>query len=259
MVECEGIVPSKRGQDVERRVAEQVCRGNGVGAIEKHQRRALRDRPPCIEHDQSIRKLESFARVRGRIHKGGRRTREECAELILHDLAQLVVKIRQRFVQKQDVRLTRNRARQGNALLLTTGELLRQTIDKITEPGTRRHLARPSDSVSRRNARRTQRQNNVLENRKPGVIHELTEYQCDVAGARIEVRELSLRRQHASTARHIETSDETAKRGLAGTVPAEHDIECTALELDGRSVRAETEHAQPHGTIHVQWVGGHGG
>jgi hypothetical protein len=59
---------------------------------------------------------------------------EQFRQLIAHFLAQLVVQISERFVEKNEIRILYNRSRDGCSLLLTARKLHRPTVKHRCKP-----------------------------------------------------------------------------------------------------------------------------
>ena len=77
----------------------------------------------------------------------------QCLQFDLHGRTQFLVECRKRFVQKQHGRLIDQCARQGHALLLSTGHFMDTTLAEPAKPHHFQRLANPAGYLGRTDLR----------------------------------------------------------------------------------------------------------
>jgi hypothetical protein len=91
-------------------------------------------------HRDTIRHRQRFFLIVGNENKGNPGLVLQPFQLDLHLFAQLQIQCRQRFIQKQNLGLRRQRPRQCHALLLTTGDLADTALFQLFHTNQLQHV-----------------------------------------------------------------------------------------------------------------------
>src|SRR3712207_4287010 len=149
-----------------------------------------------------------------RDHADGRAAGVEFFEEIHHRFAVAGIEVTGRLVGEEDGRMTSERTRHGDALLLTTGELAREMFRAMTHADALERFEHVLFALARRHAAIGQRQLDVFEDAQVTDEVEALEDEADlaIADARAlrerEVRDLGAFEGVAAAARRIEERSE---------------------------------------------------
>jgi hypothetical protein len=110
----------------------------------------------------------------------------QAADLGAHLRAQLRVEVRERFVEQQHARLDYDGARQGDALLLAAGKLVRHLFLVGRKPDQREHLGHGAAHGRAVHALDLQAVGDVLEHRKVRKQCVVLEHEPDIAPVRLD-------------------------------------------------------------------------
>ncbi|MNM93008.1 hypothetical protein D3C81_1053680 [compost metagenome] len=136
-------------------------------------------------------------------------------EFNLHFLAQLEVQRRQRFIEQQHRRLWRQRAGQGDALLLAAGQLGRLAPRQVFHLHQRQHLADPRGNRLALHALHLQAEGDVLRHAHVREQRVALEHGIDAPAVRRQVVDPLAADEDVAAGDVLETGDGPQQRGLA--------------------------------------------
>ena len=153
-----------------------------------------------------------------RHHADGCAAGVQLLQQIHHRFAVARIKVPGRLVREQDGRLARERARHGDALLLTTGELARQMFGAMRHADAFERAVRKGLAFARGHPAIGQRQLDILENRQVAdeieTLKNETDFAISDAGAfrKREVGDFAALECVAAIGRRIEQSENREQR-----------------------------------------------
>ena len=126
--------------------------------------------PPLVHHGDDVGDAQRLLLVVGDEDGGDALRREDLARLLAHLLAQARVEVGERLVEQDRARLGDQGPRQGDALLLAAGELVRVTAAEPRQPDGREHRLDPVErrGGGRGRSRRCRRRRGGGRGRSPG-------------------------------------------------------------------------------------------
>jgi hypothetical protein len=117
-------------QQVHRRVAEGARHADRLGHVKDLGGRAVLQQFARVHHRRVAAQQQRLAGLGGGVDHGGVAGREQLGQFLAQLFAQLVVQVHQRLVQQHQRGVLGQGAGQRHALLLATGELGRQAVQK---------------------------------------------------------------------------------------------------------------------------------
>ena len=165
------------------------------------------------------------------------------AELALHGadgapkfFADLRVQRAEGFVEQQHLRLVRQRARHGHALLLAAGELARQPLVHAFERHQLEQLLAPGAPIGGLHAPHAQREFDVVRHGHVAEQRVVLEHQADATIARTHVGDVAAVQRNAPVIDAREAGNGPQQGALAAARGAQQDEEFALAHLDGNVV-----------------------
>ena len=146
--------------------------------------------------------------------------------------AQLVIEVRQRLVQQDEVRILDQRAGQRDTLLLASRKFMGPTIQHAGEPQNLRHPSDAAGDLGARQAGHAERRGDVVEHRKILIVDELLVDHGDVALLDRHGGDVAAIQPNLARGRPLQPGHQLNQRGFARQRGAQQDVEAVTLERD---------------------------
>ena len=130
------------------RVADEPCGAHTLGLSIDLGGGPLLEDPALVDDDGAPAERQRLLRFGGGVDDNRARFRQHPAKLDPQLLPKLEIQVDQGLVQEQEIGLLDQRPSQRDALLLATGELRREPIEKLLEMEDLRHSAHPPLDLS---------------------------------------------------------------------------------------------------------------
>ncbi len=161
----------------------------------------------------------------------------QALQLDLHFLAQLQVQRRQRLVEQQHLGPAGQRAGQGDALLLATGQLVGAALADLRQLHQVEHAAHRGVDLAARAALHLQAEADVLGDAHVREQRITLEHRVDRAAERRQAFHAFAIEADAAGAGLFETGDEAEEGGLAAAGRAEEGEEFVGVDIQGHIVK----------------------
>src|SRR3989475_7019512 len=231
----EGAVPRREigGEEVHRRRADELRDELVDRPSVKLGRRRVRLEHAVAHERDAVRHGERLELVMGHEDRGDPDLLLEALDLAAHLVAKPGVEIRERLVQEKDVRPLHERAREGDALLLATGELRGSAIEQCVDLDERGGLAHaPLALFLAHGTAKLEREADVLGDRHVRVQRVALEDHADPAFLWEEVIDTSVTEEDLSARRTVDASDHEQGRGLPAAGRPEERDELARADLE---------------------------
>lgn len=177
---------------------------------------------------------EGFLGFRRRIDNHRAAAGKEIRQLVAQFLAQLVVEIGERLVEKNRVAFLDNRAGKRRALLLSAGEFVRFAVEIGFQLEDGCGLFHPPVDLRPGNAGNLQRRGDVVVNRHVRIVDEKLVHQADIALLRRQAGHILAVQEDLPGGQAVEAGHQLDQRGLARAGFSEENIEVAGLQGQAR-------------------------
>ena len=184
-------------------------------AIVDFPRRAYLENTTFVEHSEAVRKRQRLTLVVSHEQRRHSELLMNTPKLDAHLLAQLQIKIAQRLIQEEKLRLADERTAERDALALSAAELPRQTIEQVLDV---HKASEPTDALidlPARDAPQFQIESDVIECGVIRVERVVLEHHRDVALLRRHIIEARAPKENVALRDLFETGHHSQGRRLA--------------------------------------------
>ena len=186
------------------------------------------------QHGHPVAQGHGLLLVVGDVEHGRPEPALEPGELGAHLHPQLRVEVREGLVEQEGLRLAHERAAQGHALALASGELGRTALEHGLEAETRRGVGHPARDLRGGRAAHAQAEAQVLAHALVRVERVALEYHGHVAVARRDVGHVALAQPDPAARRRLQAGHQAERRGLSAARRADQhqDLPVGRLQVD---------------------------
>ena len=184
-----------------------------------------------LHNDDAVTHGHSFGLVVGNVDEGGTDSLMKLGKLGTHLCTQLSVKVGERLVEKEDLRLTNDSTTESNTLTLTAGESLRLTVEQVLDVEDAGSLFNAALDLILRSLAELKTECHILENGHMGIKSVVLENHCDVAILRSDVVDQLVTDVEFAVGNLLKAGDHTQGGGLTASGRTDEDDKFLVLNL----------------------------
>ena len=169
--------------------------------------------------------------VVGNVNEGGAESLMDLGKLGSHRRAELSVEVRQRLVEKEDLRVTDDSTTERDTLLLTAGQSLRLSVEQVSDIEDTSGLFDLSLDLFLRHLAELQTERHVVEHGHVRVQSVVLEHHRDISVLRSDVVDELVSDEELALGDLLKTSDHTKSGGLSAAGRTDENDELLILDL----------------------------